>query len=83
MQRVQAIQRVMQEEPMYTVKPHRSGHKVREAASTVVRDPNLEATALILQELENEQEFLCAPLPLINSLIATCCCSPRYPAQCQ
>ncbi|BDA41097.1 probable inactive ubiquitin carboxyl-terminal hydrolase 54 at C-terminar half [Coccomyxa sp. Obi] len=57
MQKVQAMQRVMQEEPLYTVKP-RGGHKVRETASTLVRDPNLDATVLILQELENEHEFL-------------------------
>lgn len=60
MQKVQAMQRVMQEEPLYTVKP-RGGHKVRETASTLVRDPNLDATVLVLQELENEHEFLCAP----------------------
>ncbi len=60
MQKVQTMQRVMQEEPIYTVKP-RGGHKVRETASAVVRDPNLDATALILQELENEHEFLCVP----------------------
>jgi len=58
LQRVQAIQRVVQEEPIYNVKP-RSNHKLREAAATtVLRDPNLEAAALILQELENEHEFL-------------------------
>ncbi len=63
MQKVQAMQRVMQEEPLYMVKP-RGGHKVRETASTLVRDPNLDATVLILQELENDHEFLCAPIPL-------------------
>lgn len=62
LQRVQTIQRVVAEEPMYTVKPSRAsggGHKAREAAP-VMRDPNLDAATAILQELENEHEFLCA-----------------------
>lgn len=85
MQKVQTMQRVLQEEPLYTVKP-RGGHKVRESASTILRDPNLEATSLILQELENEHEFLCVPpLPIRpQTLSFTCslqrCIVPSYSA---
>ena len=65
LQRVQNIQRMVAEEPLYTVKPTRAGagsHKPVREAATVVRDPNLEAATAILQELENEHEFLCAAL---------------------
>lgn len=85
MQKVQTMQRVLQEEPLYTVKP-RGGHKVRESASTILRDPNLEATSLILQELENEHEFLCVPpLPTRSQTLSfTCslqrCIVPSYSA---
>ena len=65
LQRVQTIQRMVAEEPMYAVKPSRAGggagHKAREAAPSM-RDPNLDAATAILQELENEHEFLCAPM---------------------
>jgi len=55
LQKVQAIQRVMQDEPVF-VKTR--GGRYRDTANAVVRDPNLEAANLILQELENEHEFL-------------------------
>ena len=55
LQKVQAIQRVMQEEPVF-VKTRGRGY--RENANAMVRDPNLEAANAILQELENEHEFL-------------------------
>ena len=45
----------MQEEPVF-VKTRGRGY--RESANAMVRDPNLEAANAILQELENEHEFL-------------------------
>jgi hypothetical protein len=57
LQKVQQIQRVVHEEPTY-VKPR---GKVRETSAAIVRDPNLEACTVILQDLENDHEFLYAP----------------------
>lgn len=59
--KVQQIQRLVHEEPVYTMKPRGGNYKAREAATTIVRDPNLEACTAVLQELENEHEFLCVP----------------------
>lgn len=45
----------MQEEPVFV--KTRVG-RYRDTTNAVVRDPNLDAANLILQELENEHEFL-------------------------
>ncbi len=73
---MQTIQRMVAEEPLYSVKPARAGgggaHKPLREAAAVVRDPNLEASTAILQELENEHEFLCARPPAYAAYLGTC-----------